>query len=156
MYKKLIATLSILLLLFVGCSDDKSSPNEPEDTSAAGKNKISLTGSDTDSFECDVLYLNDGASLGITMADKTGNKALILNSNEMTTGTFSIPNDYEALYTDSENAIMYSFHAGTVKIDEITQTKISGSITASAHPMSLLTFQVDESKTLTIDTSFEF
>ncbi len=77
-----------------------------------------------------------------------------LDGNIVTTGTFSVPNDYDVTLTDLSALKLYSFYSGTVKIDEITETKVSGTFTGNAYCTDLNTNITNSTKVLTLTAKF--
>lgn len=153
MKTKLITSLLILVTIFVGCSDDNSVTDPTGSSDASGT--VTLSGDVSGSFDADIGFVNSGDAVAISLANEDGSISLILSSSEVKTGTFSIPDGYEVLYHyNSQNGIMSEFHTGSVKIDEISGTSISGSFSGSGYPLDLTTFTVDSTKIINASGTF--
>ena len=113
MKTKLLGSLIILVLLFVGCSDD-SNITDPTDTNGPS-GTVTLSGNVSGSFEAEIGYVNSGDYVGISLSDKDGNIGILLGSSLVRTGTFTIPGEYEVTYINTQDTIMTELHSGSVK-----------------------------------------
>lgn len=153
MKTKLFGSLLILVLLFVGCSDDSSVTDSAGNSDPEGT--VTLSGDVSGSFDADLGYINSGDGVVISLANDDGSISILLSSSEVKTGTFSIPDGYTILYHNaSDYNIMYEFHTGSVKIDEISGLSISGSFSGSGYPLDMTTSTIDSTKIINASGTF--
>lgn len=154
MKTKLITSLLILVTIFMGCSDDNS-VTDPTGSSSDASGTVTLSGDVSGSFDAEIGFVNAGDAVAISLANEDGSISILLSSSEVKTGTFSIPDGYEILYhNNSAINIMSEFHTGSVKIDEISGTSISGSFSGSGYPLDMTTFTVDSTKIINASGTF--
>lgn len=152
MKTKLFGSLLILVLLFVGCSDD-SSVTDPTGTDGPS-GTFTLSGDVSGTFDAELGYVNSGDYVGISISDKEGNIGILLGSSLVRTGTFSIPEEYVITYINTQDTIMTELHAGSVKIDEISGTSVSGSFSGSGYPLDMSTYTIDSTRIINISAAF--
>lgn len=153
MKAKLFGSFLILVLLFVGCSDDNSVTDPTGGNS--NSSKVTFTGAENGSYDAEVGILNAGDGALISLSEKnSSDRSLLLGSSIVTTGTFTIPDQYEATYTNLSTNKIYTLFSGTVKINSISATSISGSINGSGYGLDLSNFKIDSTKVLKISAEF--
>ena len=152
MKTKLISLFLVLVIMLIGCGEDTSvtDPGGGDSNSS----KMTLSGSKSGSYDVEVGMLNVGDGVAISLDAKEENKALMISSSLVKSGTFNIPDEYSATYTDVPANKIYEFGSGSVKINSISGTNVSGSVTCSGYGLDLTTFETDSTKLLTITAEF--
>ncbi len=120
MQSKLFLILLFFTLSILGCSEDVSTEPTAE-TGGSSTGTISLSGDASGSYDAVIGFINNGDGVAISVADKDGIVDFIITSDQVKTGTFSVPDQFEILYSNSKDTVMAEFNTGSVTIDEISQ-----------------------------------
>lgn len=155
MKMKFAITILVIIISFIGCGSDDDNITNTTGNTVTNQATINLSGAAIGNYDAEVGLINDGESVTISVGDKNGNLGFILSSKKVQTGTFSIPDEYEILFSNSLDTTMVDFHSGTVKIDEISTLAVKGSFTGKGYPMKLNTFEIDSTKTVNATVTFQ-
>jgi hypothetical protein len=142
------------MMIAFGCSEDENSIVDPVTSGTSENSTISLKGDINASFDAVVGILNTGDAVTITLSEKEGNRGMLLSSSIAKTGTFNIPEQYTVSLTDVNTSTMYELNSGSVKINSLSTTKGSGSISGSGFAIDLTTMKTDSSRVINITASF--
>ena len=156
MRTKLFASLLILVFIFVGCgkNNDVVTPPTGGGTNGIGDGTatVTLAGAVKTTFNTKVIFTNTTGGAAILL-DNLNGKALLLGSSITTTGTYNIPAEYQSMYTDTTAHYFSDLKSGSVKIDKITNTGVSGSLTGSGYIFDSKT-GLDTTKTINFSATF--
>lgn len=152
MKTKLFIILLLFTILLIGCGDD--SVTDPENNVIENKGSITLSGAASGNYDAKIGFINNGNAVTITVADKEGKVSFVLSSNQVKTGTFTIPDEFEITYTNTKDTVMADFHTGTVTVNDISTSSVNGSFTGSGYPLFLPTWTIDSTKTVNATATF--
>ena len=155
MKTKLITSLMILILLFVGCSEDSSVTDPAAGSgSANAEAEFIMSGASRGTFDAELGFLNTGEEVLVTLGEEVIDIAIVITINEANTGTFSIPDESNIVYANQTDTVMVEMHTGIVTIDELSTTSVSGSFSGSGYVIDMTTSRTDSTKVQTITGTF--
>ncbi len=154
MQKRLFPFLLILLLIVdIYDGDSKAAESYGVDDGHVGK--VTLSGAIADYFEAEVETLKTNDAVVITISSIANpNRVILLSSIFVSKGEYSVPNEFDVIFSDPSTHNIYELNDGIVIIKNIGTSSSTGTLIGSGYGLNMLTFEIDSTKILSISVEF--